>query len=239
MHRYIHAPLLAATLSLCACGDADQSPATASSATGATAHNALASCLLAFKADPCQLLDDAVVQQLGTPGEAELERSASDYGDGECSVSWLGGRTRQIDLGGRTMESPQADMLSVGGFAVIDEDPELAAQRFAAQTRTRSDAERQQLGDQVVAGVKKTDSIDDKHQQMAQDFARDLASKINFTPVEGLGDAAAWGGLGRFKQLQVRVGHMKFHTSAQIADDDAANLAVARQLAEQVLDRCQ
>jgi hypothetical protein len=210
------------------------------SASSTNADRKAAECILAAQNDPCVLMEDAVVRASFGLDEQLLSMKPLSIGSPSCTVSWEGGRQQSIDLGAAgTHSTAVEDDAGVSSIVVIHEDTERAAQMFAMQTRNRSAEEKQKLAEQTAQEVGRTDAIAEEHQEMAQDFARNLMNKLNYQAVEDVGDAAAWGGVGRFKQLSVRVANVRFEVSATVSDDEAANREAAITLAQNVLAHCQ
>ncbi|MCG8464390.1 MAG: hypothetical protein MI750_06000 [Xanthomonadales bacterium] len=216
------------------------SAASKTTAVSDSANHAVAECILAAKDDPCAIMSDAAVRESFGLAEQELSYQQIAMGNPSCRASWNGGRQQSIDLGAAGTHSTAVDdEAGINSIIMINDDVERAAQMFAMQTRSRSAEEKRKLAEHTAEQVGRSESIDEEHQEMAQDFARSMMSKLDYQAVEGVGDAAAWGGVGRFKQLAVRVANVRFEVSVTVAEDEAKNREAAIEFAKNVLSYCE
>lgn len=213
-------------------GGTESVPAKATAASVASSSG-LDACLLKVKETPCDLITESVVRSV-ISSDAELSFQSVNLGAASCSVSWSAGRKAKFG----NLELETDDNLQLSQIQQLNPDPVRAAASFAAATRQRTEAERQAMGDAAAKKVQENKGVSEESQQLAQEMARNMLNKLNYEPVSGVGDAAAWGGLGRFKQLMVLSGTVQFLVSANVSENDDENRQQATVLAQALLEAC-
>jgi len=243
----IRAAALVLTTALAGCGGQEDSSTapqgTASgnvTVTGASADDGAGRCLLARAETPCSLLDVDLVRG-ALPGLDEFELAQNDpksMGSG-CSVSWNAGRTTNLGEGLSQMEFAAEDSVAIGaikpytstnpvvGFRLAHRTPDAAAREQAVQAATR------RLDQQQTEGRL---SAEDRETALA--MAARMLDGIQWEEIVGLGDAAAWGGTGRFRSLEVLVGTALLNITAELSNSADENRDAAVAVARAVIERC-
>ncbi len=225
---------LTLTSALLACGNGGAPDADAYD----SAFEDVGACLAKAAASPCDTLTESMVRA-ALPGTAtaQLDRSQTKGSSGfDCHYSWTSGRKTTIGQGQFQMEVDATDSVTLSNVrSLADTRNPLAS--FRGMHRTPDAAQKANAIKRSDAAIdEKVDdgSLEQRHEQMGKDFARSLINRIEWEPVDGLGDGAAWGGIGRFKTLDVLVGTTQFSVLADVASDEAprrdASIAVARAL---------
>lgn len=215
-----------------ASGGTESTPAKTTAAS-ASSSSGLDACLLKVKETPCDLLTESVVRSV-ISSDAELSFQSVNLGATSCSVSWSAGRKAKFG----NLELETDDSLELSQIQQLNPDPVRAAASFTAATRQRTDAERQAMGDAAAKRLQETKGVSEENQQLAEEMARNMLNKLNYEPVSGVGDAAAWGGVGRFKQLMVLSGTVQLLVNANVSENDADNRQQATVLAQALLEAC-
>ncbi len=235
--------LLSASLVLgvAACGGESAAPSSAAPAAPAKASLPLSvtGCLARAIEAPCDVLTEVVIRAALPQVTQALTRSGDNVGGPSCNYAWTAGRQTTIQAGQLTMDVPVDDSVRLSSVRRLEgHDSPVAffarAHRTpdAAQKARAIEAANAELDKKVAAG-----EIGGAHETLGKDFAANLVNKISWEAVDSLGDAAAWGGVGRFKTLDVLVGDVQFSLLADASNDDSgrrdASVAVARALIEQ------
>ncbi len=211
----------------------DSAPVAAKAAS--TSSSKLEACVRKAASSPCTLLENAAASDLYP---ADLEFKPQEYGGtSSCSASWAAGREQEIQAGSMKFSGPVDDTLELSGIRELSDDLERAANMFAGRYRTRSDEEKAKLAATAAEAAKK--EVGDQHKDMANDLASKFVNAIEYESVDGVGDAAAWGGVGRFKQLAVRVGRMEFQLRLSRSNQEPEVIADSVALAKAVIEGCQ
>ncbi len=213
---------------LAGCFDADDTRDAAKA--GSAAASGAESCLVRAEDTPCDLLSADILAQFA-PADVEL-RSQELARQQLCQANWEGGRIRSFEVAGRKIEAPVSDALMLGSISRLGDTEADAARRFEARRSTPSQAKKDAMTAEAQGRV--DGAVDPKYKDMANDFASRLMNSIEFEPVAGLGDAAAWGGPGKSKQLWVRLGRYEFTLRLERSNDPETlkqdNVELARAL---------
>ncbi|MBU2885602.1 hypothetical protein KO507_07490 [Gilvimarinus agarilyticus] len=226
-------PLLTATLAasatlLIGCSDTGPESSQTSSASA---------CLLDAAQSPCDLL---TIERARTvfpmlPEKIDINENLTKYSS-SCRISWQTGRKSTVGSGNFAMEVDVDDALELSNIRQVNADT------FIRQHRTLSDEEKAQAAKQAAQAVDakaKDGTIDKKHVDMGKDFAKSLVNKMQWDPVTGLGDQAAWGGVGRFKTLNVLLGDAMFSVRAEVSNEETKTLEASKLAAQMIVDTCQ
>ncbi|MGB1558567.1 MAG: hypothetical protein ACPHCJ_12345, partial [Oceanococcaceae bacterium] len=203
-----------------ACGD---------SSAGDTAA---ASCLLEHREKPCNLLTPALLQAF-TPQGAELEAEESNYGSPSCTYNWEGGRERTFSIGAMSMTAPMPDSASLSGIRRLNEEIGPAKQQFANMYRPRTEAELEQqrarAAETAERVAKEQSGGNERIEKAAAEAATSMFGTQTWELVDGVGDAAAWGGFGKMRQLHVLSGSTEFVLTLDRNNEESARRADAVQ----------
>lgn len=212
-----------------ACGD---------SSAGDTAA---ASCLLDHQEKPCALLTPALLQAF-TPEGLDLQGEQSDYGSPSCRYNWEGGRERTFSVGSMSMTAPMPDTASLGGIRRLNPENGTAQQQFGNMYRPRTeaeqDAQRARAAETAQRVAKEKSGGNERVEKAAAEAATSMFGSQTWEAVPGVGDAAAWGGFGKMRQLHVLSGSTEFVVTLDRSNDAAARRADAVQLAQALLQAC-
>jgi hypothetical protein len=247
MQARICAAALLLTGSLAGCGGEDASPAarqesgTAAPVGGtALAHDDVGRCLLDRADTPCDVLDPELVRE-ALPMLAGRELAQNDLGTmgGGCSVTWNSGRTTNLGEGMTQMEFEAEDSIAIAaikpyastnpvvGFRLAHKTPDAAAREQAAQAAAR------RLDQQQAEG-----RLSDEQREAAVAMATRMLDSIQWEEIADLGDAAAWGGTGRFRSLDVLLGGSILSVTAELSNTAEENRDAAVAVARAVIERC-
>lgn len=228
-------------LGLTACGGESAAPSSAQVATPAKASvpSSVSSCMARAIEAPCDVLTEAVIRAALPQVTQALTQSADNVAGAACTLTWTAGRQTTLKAGQMTMDVPVDDSVRLSSVRRLDGRDAPAA--FFARAHRTPDAEQKaraiaaanaELDKRVEAG-----EIAAEHENLGKDFAANLMNKITWDAVDGLGDAAAWGGVGRFKTLDVLMGDVQVSLLADTSNEETerrdASIAVARALIAQ------
>lgn len=185
-------------------------------------------------------------------------RRSSRAAQNGCSYSWNGGRTMspKVSLGqGTGTEGSQAiasalqritqnvpvdDTVAFKSIQVLENDDALA--RFERKWRAPTAEERERLArrmDEAMEEARKEGKLTDAGAGTGARLGRSFANAaISYEPVDGIGRAARWGGLGSERSLMVLDGDTEFAVVVDVSDEEAKNRELAMAIARGLLDRC-
>lgn len=230
LHQHLRLNAIAVLMpALAACGGGSAGPVSAA-----------ANCIADAVDAPCQLLDEATLRAAlsGLPDTVNQEQ-ASLGRQLECRYSWSGGRQQSIQIGAMTMDVDTDDQVTLSNIRPQEVDDPVQTFRFSHRT---PDAE-QQARMNAIARERADEELKDKQlsdgaAEAVRSAAGSIASRIEWEAIEGLGDAAAWGGVGRFKLLDVLVGNTTFSIDAQVANAETDRRDAAVAVARAIVARC-
>lgn len=227
-------PVLIIALAAGLGGCSDSADSDKSANTGSASASGAEACLVRAEESPCDLLSAETLKRF-IPGEVDL-RPQEIAGQHLCQANWEGGRTRVFEVGGQKIEAAISDALMLGSISRLGDREADAARRFeerrSTPTQVRKDAMTEAAQDRVDGAV------DEKYKGMANDFAARMMNSITFEPVAGIGDAAAWGGPGKSKQMWVRLGRYEFTVRLERSSDQGAIKEDNVELARALVDAC-
>lgn len=203
-----------------------------SASTQATTLSSTEDCIAKGQEQSCALLTPTTLSAFVPSGVQPESQSSS----GDCSYSWEGGRQKTMEVGANTFSFPVNDEAVLNGLRKLNDDAEVAARQFAAMYRTPDAKQKERMKKAAQERVEK--DVDAAHQDVGRDAASRFVNAIEYTPVPDVGDAAAWGGAGIFKQLYVRVGRYVFQTRLTRSDDEAKVIRDSAELARKVIEQC-
>lgn len=232
MQKHISSTLTLAGLvaGLVACGSPESAGASHSS------------CLMKYADTPCELLTETVVRSFAPEG-ADISQSPTI--SGACNWEWEGGRTQTMTIGTMEISGPTNDIAEILSIDKYDDDPERAKTRFQNQFRTQEISEADKARQEEEAR-KRAEKIAQERgltgaaaEAVASAGSRFTTANMRFTPVEGVGDAAAWGGLGKMTQLNVLSGTTKFIVKLTRSDSEEERIQDSAKLAQAIIEACQ
>ena len=220
-------------LALVACSnDSDVSD---NSTSISSASKAAQSCLAKYADSPCKLLSVDLVEPYAPDGQ-ELVHTEQDMAGMQCSYSWEGPRTKTVGSGSFKMDVPVNDVVELSQIEPNgDRELDIVARQFAhryQQTLEQKTAAAEQASERAA------EAVGEEHADMARDFAKSLMTKMQFEQIQGVGDDAAWGGIGSMKTVTVRVGKTTFSVNVARSDDEAVRKKESTELAKRILDKC-
>lgn len=207
--------------------------------------NDKAACLLSYQTKYDQLLPLDIIQK---HYKADMKTAKKKYNfrpeakrhdQDTYEYTWESGRSQKIKMMGREMEVPSPNRIGlswVGSdlFKITGKPTPLES--FKAFYRNATAVEKE-------AAFKKADEVlkekgyGEKTSETASNMAKDLSTdEIIFLNITGVGEAASW--RIKEKQLTVLVGNVTFQVIADVGIDDKENIALAKKLALEVLNKC-
>lgn len=208
------------------------------SGVGGEAATADASCVSDYQGRLCELLTEDLVRA-HNPEAVELEQENRNTGSYQlCTYTWPSDRTRTMEVAGRSISIPMPDQVTLKNISTVEEEDPLAY--FRRSYRMLSDEEKQRIAEQY------REKLDEKVQESeltetGADFGEGLMAtglEMEFENVEGVGDAAAYGGPME-DILYVLDGRTIFEVVADISTDKSVNMAKATAIAKDLLERCE
>ncbi len=152
---------------------------------------------------------------------------------------WDSKRTRKMKLMGQVMEVPSPNRIGlkwVGSTLFTIMNKASPVESFKAFYRNTTTKEKEEAFKKANEEMKKK-GYDEKTTKTATGMAKDLsADEIMFKDIAGVGDAASW--RIKDKELTVLVGKVTFQIVAEIGENDEENIALAKKLAQEVLNKC-
>ncbi len=200
--------------------------------------NTQAACLLEQAQNPCALLTPDTLQPFLPEGTTA---QPSPTVSGSCSYAWEGGRQQTISVGAMEFSAPLEDSANLTGIRSFGDTPEAAKARFANAYRSRTEAEKAKMGETAAAAANaeaQKRGADSSLSATTADMARRMFSNTSWQPVAGVGDAAAWGGIGKFRQLHVLSGTVELVVALDRNDDPEMKRADSVALANAILEVC-
>lgn len=172
-----------------------------------------------------------------------------------CTYSWKGSRTVSHSpstgttpvnpavaaaLAKMTREIPVPDRVEVRSILVLPDADPLA--RFTARWREPTPEERAHIERQMNEAMEKARQ-DGKVSGAGAGAGRQLGRSVSqapvtYDPVEGVGTAARWGGVGADRSLKVLHNDTEFAVVVNVSDDEAINRTAAIAIARELLARC-
>lgn len=152
-----------------------------------------------------------------------------------CMYEWESERTSTVKIGPYETTIPKPNRIGIGGLSTYGEKIKDPLIYFKNAHRTPTTEEivtmRQKMQEEMV---KK--GLSTSEEETGDKLISSVADKIQFSPVDGLGDAAAWDHMD--SALVVLVDRTKFKVIVDTSDDAEKNQALAEKLARLVLKKC-
>lgn len=189
----------------------------------------------AGKVDKLLTLEDVRAEYPSLPAETEHQYltslpvylQASEY-------LWPGDRTDTVSVGGRTYAVAKSNRIGIGGLEIYTDEVKDPKAKFQNTYRTPTEEEKAEY--QKRLQEKMEEEGRSESQRKAEYMATTLFDHVKFMPVEGIGDAAAWD--IKESALVILVARAKFKVIADISDDPAVNIDLAKRLARRVFRKC-
>jgi hypothetical protein len=175
-----------------------------------------------------------------------------------CTYSWDGGRKidrspkpsdkpvseqqRQINEAMAKMMSnlPLDDTVAFRSIQVLGDDDPLA--RFNNKWRAPTEEELKMLGqrmDEAMNEARDEGKINDAGADFGKEMGQSLTqAKIEYEDVDGIADAARWGGMVKTPALKVLDGDTEFEVAVDISDDNAVDRELSIAIAKDLLAAC-
>jgi hypothetical protein len=242
--RKILIPLI--TVSLLSCGKSsgntnenDKNEANTSSIADASA------CILSYQSKMDQLLPLETIQKYYTGDMSKAKKKydfrpeAKKHDKDTYEYTWESGRSRKMKLMGQEMDVPMPNRIGlqwVGSDLFMINKKATPLESFKAFYRNASAAEKEAAFNKAGETLKEK-GYDEKTTKTATEMAKELsADEIIFKDISGVGEAASW--RIKDKYLTVLVGKITFQIVADVSTNDEENIALAKKLALEVLNKC-
>jgi hypothetical protein len=223
-------------LGLSACGGESAGTAgegsEASGATAAAETSGAGSCVADYADSPCSLLTAELARREFPQAPADLE---PEVAGSVCELSWESERTRQMDVGSRTMEVPDDDQLSLGWIETYQERPAEQFRRAYLPTQEEMERGAEMMQEEFEERAEER-GLSESQEEAGQELGEAVASGNRFEPVDAVGDQASWN--ARFNELNVLQGNAKFRVAARVSASEEENRQAAVDLAKAVMAAC-
>jgi hypothetical protein len=162
-----------------------------------------------------------------------------------CSYEWPSDRTQTIEMMGISSTSKVDNTISFGSILILTDK---VLNRYGEKTRIEyfedfytnpSEEEKAEAKKIVKEELDKNEDLSNNEKSVASSIM-DAASNFQFSNVSGIGEMASWevnkgqsGGT-----LIVLHGNVIFKVAVNISDDNEPNLALAKKVAQAILDQC-
>ena len=213
-----------------------------STSTGADAGK----CLLTYQTKMDEALPLTTIKKhfTGDMSKAKLKYSKSEkYPNHDTyKYEWASGKTRPMVVGSMKMQVPVPYEIGMAWIETIGEKyhPDAKAyfvQMYHTPTPEELAKAKAYMDKQLGEKLKEKGMTSSAETKAAKDVAGSVMNrKIEFQSVAGLGDAASWSVPDN--ELHVLSGRTMFRIIANVGDDKAANLTLAKKLAADVLAKC-
>jgi len=208
--------------------------------------SAQTSCLAKFQGKPAELLTVERVAKAADFGGKETKtdtQADSNPKYTSASVSWPSGRVSVTDLGFTKIETPQDNIISLSGPAVVDKENDFAAngrEYIEKNYRSVSPEEMAAMQERMKASLEERVAKGELTREQA-DLAGGVGGAVAgkervVESIDGLGDAARW--VGNDRALVVAHRDVWFRLSVNVSDDAAVNRETAIAVAKVLLAVC-
>lgn len=161
------------------------------------------------------------------------------YDKDTYEYTWESGRSRKMKMMGQEMDVPMPNRIGlqwVGSDLFMITRKATPLESFKAFYRNASAAEKEAAFKKAGETLKEK-GYDAKSTETATEMAKDLsADEIIFKDISGVGEAASW--RIKDKYLTVLIGKITFQILADVSTNDEENIALAKKLALEVLNKC-
>lgn len=234
------------TLSLLSCGKSSgNSNDTAKKEDNKPSLVDASACILSYQSKYDQLLPLETIQKHYTSDMSKAKKKynfrpeAKKHDMDTYEYTWESGRSRKMKMMGQEMDVPMPNRIGlqwVGSDLFMINKKPTPLESFKAFYRNASAAEKEAAFKKAGETLKK-DGYDEKTTKTATKMAKDLsADEIIFKDISGVGEAASW--RIKDKYLTVLVGKITFQIVVDISTNDEENIALAKKLALEVLNKC-
>ena len=197
-------------------------------------------CFEQYKTDLMKMLTKEEIQSVykGDMSEAKLKSNIRDKysSSADYKYIWDGdpNRTERIMANGSDY-GPMNYRIGVGDLDFYSDDNEYVIQGFKS-TYDLTDAEKAKAKEAINKELEKS-GVDTKTINTSKSITKSIIPELKFTPVEGIGDAAVWGHL--HSGLIVLKGRATFTVFVDVSDNHEEDVALAKKLAQIILDKCE
>lgn len=202
-------------------------------------------CILGYQTKLDQLLPLEIIQKHYTGDMSKAKKKynfrpeAKKHDMDTYEYTWESGRSRKMKMMGQEMDVPMPNRIGlqwVGSDLFMINKKATPLECFKAFYRNASAAEKEAAFKKAGETLKEK-GYDEKITKTATDMAKDLsADEIIFKDISGVGEAASW--RIKDKYLTVLVGKITFQILADVSTNDEENIALAKKLALEVLNKC-
>lgn len=209
----------------------------ASNTTATTSDNT--TCFEQYKTDLMKMLTKDEIQSVyqGDMSEAKLKSNIRDKYSPTADYKYLWDgdpdRTERIMANGSDY-GPMSYRIGVGDLDFYNENTKFVIKRFQS-TYDLTDAKKAAAKEAINKELEKS-GVDTKTKNTSKSIANSIIPELKFTPVEGIGDAAVWDHL--HSGLIVLKGRTRFTVKVDVSDDHQEDVALAKKLAQIILDKC-
>lgn len=202
-------------------------------------------CILSYQTKLDQLLPIEIIKKhyLGDLSKAKKKYNfrpeAKKHDTDSYEYNWASGRSRKMKMMGQEMEIPTPNRIGlawVGSdlYKIVKKATPIESFKFFYRNAS---AEEKEAAFKKAKEVLKEKGYDAKTTEAATNMGKEMAAdEIIFKEISGIGDAASW--RIKDKELTVLVGKITFQVIADIAINDDENIALAKKLAHEVLNKC-
>ena len=201
-------------------------------------------CILSYQSKMDQLLPLETIQKYykGDMSKAKkrynFRPEAKKHDKDTYEYTWESGRTRKMKMMGQNMEIPAPNRIGLkwlGSDLFMMGRKATPVESFKAFYRNASAAEKEEAFKKAGERLKEK-GYDAKTVETATGMGKGLsADDMNFKEVSGVGEAASW--RIRDSELTVLVGKITFQVTVDIGTEEE-NIAIAKKLAQEVLNQC-
>lgn len=205
----------------------------------------ISACILGYQSKMDQLLPLEVIQKHYTGDMSKAKKKydfrpeAKKHDKDTYEYSWESGRSRKMKMMGQEMDVPMPNRIGlqwVGSDLFMITRKATPLESFKAFYRNASVAEKEAAFKKAGETLKEK-GYDEKTTKTATEMAKELSTdEIIFKDISGIGEAASW--RIKDKYLTVLVGKITFQIVADVSTNDEENIALAKKLALEVLNKC-
>jgi hypothetical protein len=196
-----------------------------------------ASCIATFAERPCDLLTESLVRK-HVPVTAAIEQV--DVGARLARPGSKPRTSRTTAFNGCTYRWDSGRSVEVRSILVLQDKDPLA--RFTSKWREPTPEERAHLERQMTEAMEKArqdGKVSNAGAGAGRQLSRSVAqAPVSFDPVDGVGTAARWGGVGADRSLKVLHTDTEFAVVVSVSGDESVNRTAAIAIAGDLLARC-
>jgi len=201
-------------------------------------------CILSYQTKYDQLLPLEVIKKhYNVPAQAkkkyDFSPQAKRHDSDTYEYNWPSDRIQKMKVMEQEIKIPMPNRIAlqwIGSNLFMITGKATPLESFKAFYRNASAAEKE-AALKKAGEVLKEKGYDEKTTKTATDMAKDLSTDtIIFKDISGVGEAASW--RIKDKYLTVLVGKITFQIAADVGTNDEENVALAKKLALEVLNKC-